>query len=87
MLYGGKDMYHVYILKSKKNGKRYIGFTSKDPKERLAEQNSGSSKYTKHNGPFELIYLEQHLDKQFAIKRERYFKTGHGRAYLKRILV
>ena len=79
-------MHHVYILRSTKNGKRYIGFTSKDPNERLFEHNNGSNIFTRHNGPFELIYSEQHEDKEFAIKRERYFKTGHGRAYLKNIL-
>ena len=29
------DMYHVYVLKSEKNGKRYVGYTQKDPAERL----------------------------------------------------
>ena len=79
-------MYHVYILRSKRNGKRYIGYTGKDPNQRLAEHNRGSNIFTRNNGPFELIYSEQHEDKDFARKRERYFKTGHGREYLKKII-
>ena len=79
-------MYHVYVIKSKKNGKRYIGFTSKDPHQRLEEHNSGSNTFTKALRPFELIYSEQHEDEIFAKKRERYFKTGHGREFLKKVI-
>ena len=79
-------MYYVYILKSKKNGKRYIGFTGKDPNHRLTEHNNGSNTFTRYNGPFELIYSEQYEDEDFTRKRERYFKTGHGRAYLKKFI-
>ena len=79
-------MYYVYILKSKKNNKRYIGFTSKDPQERLKEHNTGSNVYTRSREPFEIVYFENHVDESFARKRENYFKTGHGREYLKRII-
>lgn len=79
-------MFYVYILKSQKHGKRYIGLTSKDPKQRLEEHNRGANIYTKRNGPFELIYFEKHEDKILASKRERYFKTGNGREYLKKII-
>lgn len=37
-----KNMYYVYVLKSLKNNKKYIGSTSKSPKERLKEHNNGS---------------------------------------------
>jgi putative endonuclease len=81
------SMHYVYVLKSLKNGKRYIGFTSKDPNERLTEHNNGSNIYTRHNGPFKLVYFEQHEDKDFARKRECYFKTGYGRKYLNKIIL
>jgi len=51
-------MHSVYVLKSLTNGKRYIGYTSKDPSVRLIEHNSGASSYTSRNGPFELMYKE-----------------------------
>lgn len=51
-------MYHVYVLKSLKNNRRYTGYTHKTPVLRLEEHNKGSNSYTKQNGPYELIYSE-----------------------------
>jgi predicted GIY-YIG superfamily endonuclease len=51
-------MYSIYVLRSQRNRKRYIGYTSKDPKSRLEEHNSGTDDWTRQNGPFELIYTE-----------------------------
>ena len=79
-------MFYVYFLKSSKNGKHYTGVTSKNPKERLVEHNEGSNIFTRYNGPFELIYSEQYLDKTFAYKREGYLKTGKGRNFLKKFI-
>lgn len=76
-------MYCVYVLKSKKNLKQYIGFTSKSPRERLKEHNNGSNKFTRQNGPFELIHFEMYNDKVFASKRERFLKSGRGRSFLR----
>ncbi len=78
-------MYYVYVLQSKRNGKRYVGFTNKEPSKRLHEHNNGSNIFTRHNGPFELIYTEEHNDETFARKRERFLKSGNGREFLKRI--
>ena len=79
-------MYYVYVLKSLKNSKNYTGFTSKRPLERLGEHNKGVNAFTRYNGPFELIYSEEYNDKDFARKRERFLKTGHGRSFLKKKL-
>ena len=76
-------MYYVYVLQSIKNNRKYIGFTSKSPVRRLEEHNAGSNSFTKQNGPFKIIYTEQYEDEVFARKRERFFKTGNGRAFLK----
>ncbi len=76
-------MYYIYVLKSNKNSKQYIGFTGKLVRERLKEHNSGSNKFTRHNGPFELVYFEMYDDEVFARKRERFLKSGHGRSFLK----
>ena|SRR3989338_6444124 len=78
-------MYTVYVLRSLKNGKRYIGMTGHPVQERLREHQSGSTQWTRQNGPFEMVYQEQFPDKTFAQKRERFLKSGHGREYLKRI--
>ena len=77
-------MYYVYVLKSKKNQKNYIGFTGKHPEQRLKEHNFGSGTFTKQNRPFELIYFEEYNDEIFARKREQFFKSGSGRNFLQR---
>jgi putative endonuclease len=76
-------MYHVYILISRKNGKRYTGFTSKHPEQRLIEHNNGSNTWTRNNGPFDLLYSECFLSRKAALKRELYMKSAAGRKFLK----
>jgi putative endonuclease len=75
-------MYYTYVLRSKKDGKWYTGSTN-DLRKRFIEHNSGKSLYTKHRGPFELIYYEACLDGEDARSRETYLKTGMGKRYLK----
>jgi putative endonuclease len=77
-----RNMYTVYVLKSLKNEKRYVGYTSKVAEERLKEHLQGSNKWTKQNGPFELVYQEEWEDKTQAIRRENFLKSGRGRAWL-----
>ena len=79
-------MFNVYVLKSLKNDKKYIGYTSKSPFNRLIEHNNGSNKYTKGNRPYELIYEEPFDSEMNAKRREKFFKTGNGRNVLNRIL-
>jgi len=75
-------MYFTYVLLSLKDNKQYVGFTN-NIKNRIHEHNSGLVDATKYRQPLELVYFEACLDKQKAIKREKYFKTGFGRRYLK----
>ncbi|HEY4482811.1 MAG TPA: GIY-YIG nuclease family protein [Candidatus Paceibacterota bacterium] len=79
-------MYYVYVLKGVRNGKRYIGYSGKLPEARLKEHNNGSNRYTKMNGPFELIHKEEYADKTIAIKRENFLKSGQGRKFLDDLL-
>lgn len=78
-------MYYTYIIKSLKDKKIYVGHTD-DLKRRFSEHNKGLVKSTKSRRPFELIYYESCNILEDAIKREKSFKTGFGRAYLKRRL-
>ncbi len=80
------DLYYVYVLKSFKNNKRYIGYTGKTTFLRLREHNSGCNKWTKQNGPFTLIYSEKYNTKFEAIKREKFLKSGQGRKFLDELL-
>lgn len=79
-------MYYVYVLKSLKNGKRYVGYTSKDPDTRFVEHVSGTNAWTRQNKPLELIYHESFEDGPAARKRERFLKSGQGRKFLDEIL-
>ncbi len=62
-------MHHVYVLKSLKNGKRYVGSTGLTSQERLKEHNWGSNKFAKANKPFTLIYEEEYANVTEARKR------------------
>jgi len=73
-------MHYVYVLKSKKNGRTYTGYTT-DLKQRFADHNSGKSPYTKNNRPYALVYYEAYVSKSEAQKRERSLKL-RSNAYL-----
>lgn len=75
-------MFYTYVLKSITDKKLYIGWC-KDLKKRVFEHNKGLVDATKSRLPFTIIYYEACLTKEKAIKREKYFKTGFGRRYLK----
>ena len=79
-------MYSVYVLRSLRNGKQYVGWTRKTVVERLQRHQRGSTPWTKQNGPFEVVYAEHYLDAAEARRRERYLKGGHGREFLNSLL-
>ena len=75
-------MFYTYVLNSLKDNKLYIGYTD-NLKRRFAEHNKGLVDSTKERLPFILVYYEACLVKEKAIRREKYFKTGFGRKFLK----
>ena len=75
-------MWHVYVLRSLKNERLYIGSTN-DLSRRLAEHHKGKNSYTRHAGPFQLVYHEAYETRLAARRRERALKNGQGRAFLK----
>jgi len=77
--------YTVYILKSVKDQKRYIGVTT-DLKRRLFEHREGLVKSTRRRRPLELAHTEEFASKTEALQREKYYKSGKGREYLKTVL-
>jgi putative endonuclease len=79
-------MFYSYVLKSLKNNRFYYGCTNNIDR-RLLEHNSGRSKYTKYNRPFELAYFEKFITLKEARERERFFKSGQGREFIKNKLV
>jgi len=75
-------MFYTYVLKSKKDNKLYIGQSS-NLKKRVADHNKGLVLSTKHRRPLELIYYESCVSEEKSVKREKYFKTGFGRKFLR----
>ena len=75
-------MFYTYILMAEKDKKFYVGVT-KDLKKRFKEHQKGLVASTVRRHPLELIYYEACLNEGDAIARERYFKTGFGRRFLK----
>jgi putative endonuclease len=65
-------MFTVYVLRSLKNNKRYVGQTSKDTLLRLQEHNSGCNKWTRENGPFKIIHTENYDTRSEAIKKRAF---------------
>ena len=74
--------YFVYILKSSKNNKLYKGFTTNLIDRLRRHNNYQTINFDIDNGPFELIWYCQFIDKYKALKFEKYLKSGSGRAFI-----
>ena len=70
-------MYYVYILKSNKDDKLYIGYTN-DLKRRLIQHNTSSSKATRSRLPLKLVYYEAYFSEKDAKDREFKLKRFAG---------
>ena len=79
------NFYYIYILFSTKDKKLYIGYTTNLQK-RILYHNKGYNTSTKNRRPLELIFSEAFILEKDARKRELFFKTGHGREEIKKIL-
>jgi len=74
--------YYLYVLKSRKDDKLYIGKT-KDLVRRYKEHNLGIVQSTKGRRPLNLVYYEAYSDKSKCSKQELFYKSGIGRDALK----
>jgi len=73
-------MYYVYVLKSRKDNKLYIGLTN-DLRKRLFEHNQGMNKSTQYRRPLKLIYYEVYIsvtDAQIREKKLKNFKNSYA---------
>jgi len=77
-------MYVVYAIKSKRDGRIYVGFSA-NLERRIKEHNAGQVFSTKAYRPWKLIYKEEVKDRKEARTREKYFKSGFGKELLKSI--
>jgi putative endonuclease len=60
----------------------YTGFTQ-DLKLRFEQHIKGKVESTKERMPLELIYYEACINKDDAIRREKYLKSYHGKMFIK----
>ena len=67
--------YFVYILQSELDFSYYKGFTE-NYSERLKQHNAGFSLYTSRKIPWKLVYVEEHVLKTNALKREKNLKKA-----------
>jgi len=70
----------LYIIKSTINNRLYKGLTT-DLERRIQEHKSGKTKLTSPYKPWNLVYYEKFNSREEA--REKYFKSGIGREFLK----
>jgi len=78
-------VFFVYVLRSGVTGRLYVGSTQ-DVQDRLRRHNEGRSKATRHGAPWVLLHTEAFATRAEAVRREGYYKTGHGRTELQAIL-
>ncbi|PIS38871.1 MAG: excinuclease ABC subunit C [Candidatus Nealsonbacteria bacterium CG08_land_8_20_14_0_20_43_11] len=79
------EKYYVYTLLSLRDKKFYTGFTT-NLKDRLFRHACGEVKSTMHRRPLRLIHYEYFINKEDAMAREVFLKSGFGRNNLKKAL-
>jgi len=83
---GPDIMHYVYLIRSISSpDKTYVGNTE-NLKQRLETHNSGGSKYTCNDKPWELVMFLGFKDKLKATAFEKYLKSGSGSAFAKKRL-
>jgi len=75
-------MITVYVLDGSSTGKRYVGITN-SLQRRLAEHRACSTKGSQIIGAFTLLHTEMFSDYAAARIREKFLKSGRGRAWLR----
>ena len=78
--------YFVYILKSIKTNRYYIGHT-KDINVRLSQHNAGNVRSTKAFSPWKVVHFEEFSSKSEAYIREMKIKSYKGGEAFKKLLL
>jgi putative endonuclease len=76
-------MWYVYVLRSLKHPFIYVGSTNRLD-DRLEGHNKGTNPSTKSYLPFEIEAYVAVKTEEKARELEKYFKTGSGKAILKK---
>ena len=76
---------YLYILRSLKNARFYIGSTN-DVGRRIIEHNRGKSRYTRFAGPFELVYQKEYTTLSEARQAEYQLKRQKSRLVIEKLI-
>jgi len=76
--------FYAYILRSLKTRQLYKGH-SEDLEDRLGQHNYGKTKSNKSGIPWCLTYYETFDTREYAVTREKYFKTAAGSRFIKKL--
>ena len=79
-------MYTVYVLYSELFDKTYTGMSSNIEQRFKSHNDLGKKGWTKNYRPWIIFYQEEYLEKQAALKREKYLKTGTGRKFIRSLI-
>ena len=75
----------MYAIKSGADDRIYVGM-SMNIEKRLKEHNSGMTKSTKLYGPWKIIFTEKCENWESGRQRGKYYKSGAGKEFLKRLV-
>lgn len=78
-------MYYLYILKSEKINRFYIGITN-NLQRRLRQHDSGLSKYTKTILPIKLAFFQTFEDINEVRKAEKWLKKSKSKSLIQKII-
>ncbi|MCC7297558.1 MAG: GIY-YIG nuclease family protein [Bacteroidia bacterium] len=80
-------MFYAYVLFSPTTNKIYIGYTSRNPEERLfAHNNIEKGSYTSKFRPWVLLFWEVFDTKAKALGREKQLKSAAGRRFIREFI-
>ncbi len=75
-------MFYVYVLKSLKDDKLYIGQTN-NFESRFIRNQKGYVKSTKNRRPLKLLFCDKFDSRSEAMKHEKFLKSGAGHKFIK----
>ena len=78
-------MWQVYVLRSLKDHRFYIGATS-DLNKRIERHNREGNVSTRNRRPLELVYSEPYNTKAEALAREKLIKSYKGGSAFRKII-
>lgn len=74
----------VYILRSRRDPRRYYTGLTSNFRLRLAQHNAGESRHTASGRPWTPVVVVAFADQRRAIEFEKYLKSGSGASFAAR---